>query len=120
MVDVRPGVGPCVLQDLLDHVGRHFLQKVRGVVGHQVVDDAGRFTVGQRLNDILLVIQLQVRKYIRCHILGQKAEHLEGILILHLVHNGSDIRCLHIGSRLAELGILLIAEQFQQDVLFVL
>ena len=48
MVDIRPRVRPCVCKNLLNDIGRHLFQKVRRIIGHQVVDDVRCFLIGKR------------------------------------------------------------------------
>ena len=72
--------------------------------------------MGQGLNDILLVIGFQIGEDICRHILGEETEHLEGILILHLIHDGRYVRGLHFRRRLAELGIFFLLQHFQQEL----
>ena len=119
-IDIGPGIGTGVGQDLFDDVGRHFLQhvfqQVSRVIRHQVIDDGRRFLVGQGLNDILLVIGFQIGEDICRHILGEETEHLEGILILHLIHDGRYVRGLHFRRRLAEFGIFFLLQHFQQEL----
>ena len=106
MIDVRARIRTRIAEDPLDHVGRHLLQEIRGIVRHQVIDDARCFTVGHGVDNILLIVKFQIRKYICRHGLGQDPEDLEGLLILHIVHDRCDIRCLHIRTGLPQLCIL--------------
>ena len=69
MVNVRPRVRPRVRKNFLYDVGRHFLQKVSRVVGHQIIDNARGLLVGQRTDNILLIIDLELRENIRRHTL---------------------------------------------------
>ena len=114
MVDILSGLRLRVLEDLLDDVGRHLLQKVRSIVRHQVIDDAGCFLIGQRLDDVLLHFDLKVCEYVRRNPLGQDPEYSQGLLIFHLVHDRRDVRHVHVRDFLAELGVLFLLQKFPQ------
>ncbi len=115
VIDVRPGIRTRVGQDLLHDVCRHLLQKIRGIVRHQIVDHAGCLFVRKGLDNVLLIINVQIRKNIRRHILRQDAEDFEGILILQIIHHGRNICCLHFRGRLAKLCILLGLQKTDQN-----
>ena len=117
MVDVCPGVGPCICEDLLDDVGGHLLEQVRRIVCLQVVDDAGGLLLGEGLDDVLLGIQIELGEDIRSLVLWQDPEHLQRILVLHVVHDGGDIGILHVLCGLPELCVLLGLEKFPEEFL---
>ena len=70
MVDIPSGLRACVGKKFFDHVGRHFLQQIRGVVGHQVVDDTRRILFRHAGDEKLLAVHLQMGKNVRGKVLG--------------------------------------------------
>ena len=102
-------------EDFTNHIGRHFFQQIRGIVCHQVINDIGRFFIRKRGNDILLIIYLEISKNVRCHIFWQNAEHFQGVLILHFVHNGGEISGIHVGHGASQLAVLFGFQEFHQQ-----
>ena len=103
-----------VLEDLLDDIRRHLLKQVRSIVSHQVVDDAGCFFIGQRLDNVLLHFDLKVCKYIRGNPLGKDPEYSERLLVFHLIHHCRDVGDVHVRDFLAKLRVLLLLQKFPQ------
>ena len=116
MVDILAGLRLGVLKNLLDDICRHLLQEVCSIVSHQVVDDAGCFFIGKRLDDVLLHLDLEVREYICSNPLGQDPEYSEGLLVLHFIHNGRDVGYVHVSHFLAQFRILFLLQQFSQQL----
>ena len=117
MVDVVSRLRTCIGEDLLDDVCRHLLEQVRGIVCLQVVDDVRCFLIGEGRNDVLLIVDLELGKDISRHALREDPEHLQGILVLHVVHDRRNIRGLHLRCRLPKLCILLFLKQRGQNLL---
>ena len=115
MVDILAGLRFGVLKDLLYNICRHLLQKVCSIVSHQVVDDAGCFFIGKRLDDVLLHLDLEVCEYIRSNPLGQDPENSEGLLVLHFIHHGRDVGYVHVSHFLAQFRVLFLLQQFSQQ-----
>ena len=45
MVDLAAGICVRICKDTLDDISGHFLHKVRSIIGHQVIDNAGSFFI---------------------------------------------------------------------------
>ena len=101
------GVGSCVRKKLLHYIGRHFLQKIHGVIGHQIVNDIGRFFDGQGLYDCLLAVHFQIGKDICRQILGKDAVNLEDVLLFQFFHECRDICVIQLRKKLTKFCILL-------------
>ena len=91
MVDGFPRVRTGIGDQAFNHIGGHFLHQLLSVIRHHIVDDAPCILVGQRGDDRLLLVDLQIRKNVRRLILGQNAEYLDHFLLLHLLQIIGDI-----------------------------
>ena len=55
----------CIDKQLFYNIGRHFLQKIRRIVRHQVIDDLCRFPFGKGCDNILFHFDRKIGKNIR-------------------------------------------------------
>ena len=92
MVNIPTGLRAGVLQQALHHIGRHLLQQVHRIVGHQIVNDIGSLPVRQGGDDGLLSVHLQIGKDIRRQILGQDPKSLDHALLRQFLHVRGNIR----------------------------
>ena len=106
LIDCPAGVRIGICKQALYHISRHLLQKVHGIVRHQIVDNAAGLPVCKRVDNKLLGIRLQIGKHVRSQILGQDAKHLQHALRLQFLHEKGDVRLVQIGQKLTEIRIL--------------
>ena len=91
MVDIpscfRAGIG----QQLFDNVGGHFLQQVRCIICHQVINDTGGLFVGQCRNNKLLIFHFQIGKHIGSAGFWQYPEHLQQFRLIQAFNKRRNI-----------------------------
>ena len=117
MIDVCARFGLGVRKYSLYYICRHFFQQVSRIVSHHVIDDVGCFLIGQGGDNVLLVIDLQVREDVCCHVLGKNTEDPQGILILHLVHDRGNIGCIHFRECFPEFFVFFLGEELAEILL---
>ena len=78
LVDHAAGCGVGLTQNALDHVGRHFLHKVGGIVHEQFVHNSLQLGIGQAVDQLLLGLRGQFGEHICGQILrAQTEQHRE-------------------------------------------
>ena len=82
-------------QDALDHVGRHLLHDIHGIVQIQLVQHFLEFRVGKALNQHFLLVGVQLHEYLRRLLLGQQPEYQRKGLFVHVLAQPGDILGFH-------------------------
>ena len=123
LVDAFPHLGIRVLQDALDHVGRHLLHDIHGVVQIELIQHFLQLRVGEALDQQLLLVAVQLHEDLRRLLLWEKAEEEgQGLLIVHIVGQLGDVRRLQGQQEGAQLLILFsldaVLDFFQQLAAF--
>ena len=96
-----------VLQDALDHIRRHLLHDVHGVIQIQLVQHFLQLRVGEALDQQLLLVAVQLHEDLRRLLLGQQAEEQwQGLLVIQIVRQLGDVRRLQGQQQGAQLLIL--------------
>ena len=116
MVDCLPGIRAGIRDQPFHDIGRHLLHQFLGVIGHHVVYDIAGILVRQGSNDELLEFDLQIRKNIRCHILGQYPEYLHDLFLIHMLQIVREIRVIQFLHQLSEPGVLSLMQQLSDIV----
>ena len=73
-----------LLQDTLDHIGRHFLHQVSGIIHIQLVHDLFQLVVGKAPDQQFLSIGLHFHEGLCRQLLGQQAEYQRNLNILQI------------------------------------
>ena len=116
VVNISSCLGICIGKKLFHYIGRHFLQQIRSIIRHQVVDDACRILFRQAGNDKLLALHLHIRKHICRQILGKNPQNFKHVPLVKLLHDRGNIRPIHLRYFLAQRGILLCFKHFLHKI----
>jgi len=106
LIDQRPGFRLGVFQYPFDHIRRHLLQQIRRIIGHQIVDNIRRLSIGQCRDDRLLVFRLHIGKHIRCQILRQNPKYPEQLILVQFLQKRRHIGFIQFRKGLSQFGIL--------------
>ena len=112
LAHLRVGVG----QDALDHVGRHFLHNVNGIVQIQLIQHFLQLAVGKAADQRLLMLRTQLDKDLRRILLGQQTKDQRDARLVHILHKLSNVRRLQRQQQTAQLGVLFSLQQIPYDM----
>ena len=113
-VDHLAGVGVGTAQNPLDHVGRHFLNDVHGVVEVELVDNLLELVVGKAPDEQLLLVGLHFDKGLRRQLLGQQPKEQGQAVCGQLLKQGRNIGRVERDQHVPQGGILFLLQQGDQ------
>ena len=100
-----------VLEDALDHVGRHFLHDVHRIVQIQLVEHFLQLGVGKALDQQLLLVGVQLHEHLRRQLLGQQTEQQRQVRLRQVAHQQGDVRRLDGDKEGPQRGVLFSADE---------
>jgi len=118
LVDLLAHVRVRLRKNSLNHVGRHFLDDVDGIVDVQLVDNLLELGVGEAADQQLLCFGLHLDEGVSRELLGQKPEQERQTGFLELVENRGDIGRVHGVENVPQRIVLLFVEKLDERILY--
>ena len=100
----------CVGQNPLDHVGGHFLHKIRRVVHVQFVQNFLKFVIGKAADQKLLRLRLHLHEGFRRQLLWKQTIHQRNLLFLQTVEQSRHVAGIHGDENVPQGGVLFVLQ----------
>ena len=113
-VDFPAHLRICLGKNPLDHISRHLLYKVNGIIHIELVNHFPQFAVGEALDQQFLQIRIHLHKRLGCKFLGQKPEQQGDSCLFEFLKNSRNICAVHCDEHIFQCGIFFYFEQRSQ------
>ena len=116
-IDLLAHIGSSLGEDPLDHIGRHFLHNVHGVVHKQLIEHLFELRIGKTADQQLLLLGIHLHKGLRRQFLGEQAEHQRKPLLVKLIEKGGQVRGVHGVENIPQGMIFFLLQQTRNGLL---
>ena len=116
LVDEGAGLRRRQAHHALDNVCGQLLHHVDRIVEVHLLDKAGELSVGDRVEDALLVGRLEVGEDVRRHLLGEQAEDLPHRDVVQLGNEFGHVEFIHVLHPQPKAAAVVLFKQFLQFV----